>query len=46
MEKSYETPELMELGAAESLTLGGKGCANDGYDCCHNPVPEAESPSY
>jgi len=42
MEKSYETPELMELGAAESLTLGGRGCADDGCDCCMAAqVPDA-----
>ena len=33
--KSYESPEVMELGAADALTLGGKGCSNDGCDCLY-----------
>ena len=39
MTKSYETPEMVELGAAATLTLGNKGCANDGLDCKLNPTP-------
>jgi hypothetical protein len=33
MSKSYERPEILELGAADALTLGAKGCASDGCDC-------------
>lgn len=32
----YETPELIEIGAAESLTLGSDGCGGDGTDCQHH----------
>jgi hypothetical protein len=27
----YEAPEVLELGAAEEMTLGGEGCCTD---CC------------
>ena len=33
MNQLYEVPEIVELGAADALTLGGVGCAADGYDC-------------
>jgi hypothetical protein len=33
MSKSYERPEILELGAADALTLGSKGCKDDGCDC-------------
>jgi hypothetical protein len=32
----YEAPELIEIGAAESLTLGSDGCGGDGTDCQHH----------
>jgi hypothetical protein len=31
---SYEAPEVLELGEAALLTLGGYGCRDDGTDCC------------
>jgi hypothetical protein len=31
--KTYEHPELVELGPAEVLTLGAHGCTIDGQDC-------------
>ncbi len=31
----YEAPELLELGKAETLTLGGKGCGHDNDECEH-----------
>jgi hypothetical protein len=39
MYKSYEQPEMLELGAADALTLGGKGCDNDGCDCLYPGTP-------
>jgi hypothetical protein len=33
MSKRYETPELVELGPAAEMTLGAKGCTDDGQDC-------------
>ncbi len=33
--KSYEAPELVELGEAEALTLGSSGCGHDATDCEH-----------
>jgi hypothetical protein len=36
MSKSYERAEILELGAADALTLGGKGCRDDGCDCQEN----------
>jgi len=43
MDKTYQTPEVVELGAAETLTLGNRGCAADGYDCSHNPLPAQDT---
>lgn len=31
--KTYQTPEVVELGSAAKLTLGGPGCRGDGV-CC------------
>ncbi len=30
---SYEVPEMIDLGDASQLTLGGEGCRNDGKVC-------------
>jgi hypothetical protein len=47
MSKNYESPEAVELGAAEDLTLGGTGCATDFRSCERtddNQVPTADAP--
>lgn len=41
---TYQAPEVFELGAAEALTLGGKGCTVDGQDCEY--FPDRERPTY
>ncbi len=33
MQKHYEAPEVLELGAAAELTLGAIGCKTDGCEC-------------
>jgi hypothetical protein len=38
--KTYEHPELVELGPAQELTLGGKGCTIDGQDCDMSREPK------
>lgn len=37
--RTYQRPELVELGAASALTLGSVGCTNDGH-CCSKFVAE------
>jgi len=43
MNQMYEVPEIVELGAADALTLGGTGCASDGNDCKRN-FPDTQVP--
>jgi len=31
--KTYETPEVIELGKAETLTLGSNFCGHDAVGC-------------
>jgi hypothetical protein len=40
MSKTYEMPELVELGPAAELTLGAKGCTDDGQDCKMDREPK------
>ncbi len=40
---SYETPEVLELGAAEELTLGAPfGPCDDACDCSKRTCPDEE----
>jgi hypothetical protein len=34
-QKTYRAPEVVELGKASRLTLGGSGCGIDSYLCEH-----------
>jgi hypothetical protein len=42
MRRRYETPEVIELGAAENFTLGCGGESADNCNCCAKHVVEIE----
>lgn len=41
--KVYQRPEVVELGAAEELTLGSLGCGIDFLGCERKVKPEVEA---
>ncbi len=37
MKVTYQGPELVEVGAAQKVTLGAMGASMDGCGCCLEP---------